>query len=165
MAAVVSDASPLVHLAAIRRFELLKLLYSELFVPRAVWEEVTVAGKGRPGSAELSQSTNEGWIRLMVPTPASMAREELRNLDAGEAEALALALDLRAEIVLLDELRGRAAARQLGLRAIGTLGVLIEAKRRGLVSSFRAELERLGRDSQMQLSEEIKHLAIRMAGE
>src|SRR5205085_5932087 len=53
MAVVISDASPLVHLATIKRFELLKLLYGELFVPKAVWDEVTVAGRGRPGSMEL----------------------------------------------------------------------------------------------------------------
>ena len=107
----------------------------------------------------------EGWISRKAPKPSSLERNELRNLDPGETEAVALALDLKAEIILLDELRGRAVARQLGLHAIGTLGVLIEAKRRGLVPSFRDELQRLDRDSQLQLSEEIKALAIRMAGE
>src|SRR5688572_21466485 len=105
MAAVISDASPLVHLAAIKRFELLRLLYSQLFIPKDVWGEVAVAGKGRPGASELEQATTVGWIRIQAPTAENAGRPELTNLDAGEAAALALALDLHAEIILLDELR------------------------------------------------------------
>jgi hypothetical protein len=165
MAAVVSDASPLVHLAAIRQFELLNKLYSLVFIPKAVWTEVAIAGHGRPGAAEVEQAIANGWIQIKNPGNANLARGELATLDQGEAEALALALDLKADIVLLDEVRGRSVARSLGLRAVGTLGVLIEAKRQGFITSFRDQLERLGRDSQLQLSDEIKALAIKMSGE
>src|SRR5881394_1807529 len=133
MAVVISDASPLVHLGAIGRFELLKQLYPVLLIPPAVWTEVTVAGQGRPGAAELTSAVQAGWITLQTPAATTLARAELSGLDQGEAEALALALDTSAECVLLDELRGRAVARILGVRAIGTLGVLIEAKGRGFV--------------------------------
>jgi predicted nucleic acid-binding protein len=165
MAAVISDASPLVHLAAIKRFDLLRLLYSVVFIPKAVWTEVVVAGLGRPGSTELDQAITSGWMQIKEAGRANLARSELVTLDQGEAEALALALDLQAEVILLDEVRGRAVARTLGLRAVGTLGVLIEAKRRGLIASFRQELDRLTRDSQLQLSDEIKNLALKLARE
>src|SRR5687768_9361270 len=133
MPVVISDASPLVHLSAIERFDLLKQLYPVLLIPPAVWAEVTVAGQGRPGAAEVLAAVEIGWIKLQSPNARTLTRTELQGLDAGEAEALALALDTSAELVLLDELRGRAVARTLGVRAIGTLGVLIEAKQRGLV--------------------------------
>lgn len=165
MAAVISDASPLVHLAAIGQFELLKKLYSVVFIPEVVWREVAIAGVGRPGAAEVEQGIANGWIQIKNPGKTNLARGELTTLDPGEAEALALALDLQAEIVLLDEVRGRSVARSLGLRAVGTLGVLIEAKRQGFITSFRDQLERLGRDSQLQLSDEIKELALKMSGE
>ena len=165
MAIVISDASPLVHLSAIRRFELLKQLYPVLLIPPAVWAEVTVAGKGRAGATELTAAVQAQEIRVVAPAPATLARAELRGLDPGEAEALALALDSEAEVVLLDELRGRAVARSLGLRAVGTLGVLIEAKRRGFVPSFRDELERVRRLSQLQLTPELERLALHLAGE
>jgi uncharacterized protein len=165
MAVVISDASPLVHLSAIKRFGLLKQLYPVLLIPPAVWTEVTVAGQGRPGAADLAASVQAGWIRLETPKAATLGRPELRGLDQGEAEALALALDTTAEFVLLDDLRGRAAARSLGVRAIGTLGVLIEAKRRRLISSLRDELGQVRRLSQLQLTPDLERLALQLAGE
>lgn len=130
MGVIISDASPLVHLSAIGRFDLLQSLYTALLIPPAVWSEVTVAGKGRLGAAELSTAINMGWIEVKPPSADALAHQALRGLDLGEREALALALD-KAQFVLLDELRGRAAARRIGVIAIGTLGVLVEAKRRG----------------------------------
>jgi hypothetical protein len=165
MAAVISDASPLVHLAAIKQFDLLKKLYAVIFIPNAVWNEVAVAGAGRPGSTEVREATATGWIQIKNPGVANLSRRELTTLDQGEAEALALALDVQADIVLLDEVRGRSVARALGLRAVGTLGVLIEAKRQGFIISFREQLNRLSRDSQLQLSDDIKELALKLAGE
>ena len=165
MAVVISDASPLVHLGSIGRFGLLKQLYPVLLIPPAVWREVTVAGQGRPGAAELAGAVQVGWIKLQTPAAMTVARAELRGLDLGEAEALALALDTSAEFVLLDELRGRAVARTRGVRAIGTLGVLIEAKRQGLVSLLSDELEQLRRLSQLQLTPELERLALQLAGE
>jgi predicted nucleic acid-binding protein len=155
----------LVHLSAIQRFELLRHLYQTLLIPPAVWSEVTVAGQGRHGAAELATAVNAGWIMLKAPDAMTLQRTELRTLDPGEAEALAVALDTNADLVLLDELRGRAVARTLGVRAIGTLGVLIEAKQRGLVPTLRGEIERLRQSSQLQLTPELEELALRLAGE
>ena len=165
MAVVISDASPLVHLSAISKFHLLKELYPELVIPKAVWDETVTAGRGRPGSADLTTAVTEGWIRLETANLTTLANPELRGLDLGESEALALAIDLHAEAVLLDEIRGRAAARRLGLRAVGTLGVLIQAKRAGFINNFKEALADLRAKSQLQLSPEIETEALRQAGE
>ena len=165
MAVVISDASPLVHLSAIQRFDLLRQLYPVLLVPPAVLDEVSVAGKGRPGAAELQHAIKIGNIQVRAPNLSIISRTELQNLDPGEAEALALALETTAELVLIDELRGRAIARSLGIRAVGTLGVLIEGKHKGLVHSLRHELLQLHLHSQLQLTPDLEKLVLRLAGE
>lgn len=77
MAVVISDASPLVHLGAIGRFDLLRHLYAALLVPPAVWQEVAVVGQGRPGAAELSEAVKEAWIELKAPSASILKRQEL----------------------------------------------------------------------------------------
>ena len=165
MAVVISDSSPLVHLSAINRFELLRELYPDLSIPQSVWDEVTIAGAGRTGAKELADAVNNGWIKLKSPGAKFIERIESEGLDRGETDALALALELKAEMILLDEVRGRTAARRLGVRAVGTLGVLIRAKARGLVRTLREELQLLRLKSQMQLSADVEELALKLAGE
>jgi predicted nucleic acid-binding protein len=165
MAVVISDASPLVHLSAIGRFGLLKEIYLQLLIPPAVWKEVVVDGKGRAGQSEVTAGIEAGWILIQAPTSDFNQRPELSGLDPGEAEALALALEIKADLVLLDEVRGRAAARKLFLRAVGTLGVLIEAKRKGLVSRVAEELQKLRTHSQLHLTTELEQQVLSLAGE
>ncbi len=165
MSVVISDASPLVHLSAINRFDLLKELYLDLLIPPAVWEEVTTAGRGRPGEKEVGEAVRAGWMKVKAPDPLELNRSELQGLDSGEREALALAMQTRAEVVLLDELRGRRVAKRLGVPTIGTLGVLVEAKQRGLIPNIRGELRQLQEHSQLQLTIELEQLVLRLAGE
>ncbi len=165
MGVVISDASPLVHLSTIARFDLLRSLYTSLLIPPAVLSEVTIAGQGRPGALELASAIEAKWIEVRSPQAATLTHQALQGLDPGEQEALALALDSKADFVLIDELRGRSAARRIGVRAIGTLGVLIVAKRRGLLPTLRGELERVRRLSQLQLTPELEQLVLELAGE
>lgn len=125
---VVSNASPLINLARIGRLELLRELYAEIHIPDAVWQEVVVAGAGLPG-AELV--ANAVWIKRHGVTNATLVRALRQDLDAGESEAIALALELEAGLLLMDESLGRETARHLGLRFIGIVGMLVEAKHSG----------------------------------
>ena len=127
---VVSDTSPLTALLNVGRADLLQQLFSEIFIPPAV---------------ELlrSHSILPEWLKVRKPRniPASITSADL---DAGESEALALALDLHAGTVLMDERLGRRVARALGLKTTGLLGCLVLAKDAGLiadVSSVIAELQ------------------------
>jgi uncharacterized protein len=162
---VISDASPLVHLSEISRFFLLKQIYSNLVVPNAVWREVVESGGARPGANDLTAAVQERWIQIRAARPEHLQRVEFQRLDMGEREALALALGENADLVIIDELRGRAAARRVGLNRIGTLGVLIKAKQLGLVSSLREELFRIHSLSEMHLSPEVERRALELAGE
>jgi len=122
----VSNASPLVNLARIGRLELLRDLFGEMCVPDAVWEEVVVAGEGQPGAQLLAQAR---WVVRRQVQNRSLVQALRQELDAGEAEAIVLALELKADLLLMDERLGRETAQHLGLKPTGVIGVLIEAKR------------------------------------
>ena len=137
---IVSNASPLINLARIGRLDLLRQLYGELSIPEAVWHEVVVQGSGQPGADEVKAAT---WITMQAVTNQALVRALQQELDAGEAEAIALALEGEAELLLMDEHLGRETARHLGLRYTGLIGVLIEAKRKGLIGAVKPLLDAL----------------------
>ncbi len=131
---VVPDSGPLIYLASANQLELLRLLYGTVVVPRAVFEEVTVAGAGMIGAAEVLAAS---WLQIEDQTPDP---ELLRVLDRGESAAIPLAERLHA-ILLVDDGDARAVATRRGLAVIGTLGVLVAARRRGLVAQIAPVLD------------------------
>lgn len=137
---VVSNASPIVNLAAVGRLELLRQLYGKVVIPQAVHHEIVVVGAGQPGAAEVEASD---WVEFCRVTDRTMVTSLQLEVDEGEAEAIALAAELEADLLLLDERRGRIVASRLGLKFIGLLGVLIEAKHRGLVPAIKPLLDDL----------------------
>jgi predicted nucleic acid-binding protein len=137
---IVSNASPLINLARIGKISLLQDLYGELIIPVAVWQEIVVKGSGQPGADEVKAAD---WIKQQDVTNRQLTRALKQELDAGEAEAIALALEIGADLLLMDEHLGREVARHLGLRYIGLIGVLIEAKRKGLITSVKPCLDQL----------------------
>ena len=130
---VVSDASPLITLLNVGRLKLLRDLYGSLVIPSAVLAEVTAPGTiaGFP----------PGWI--VVQDPAGPPPAETAGLGAGETAALTLAREIVADEVVIDERRGRAVAAALGLRAVGLLAVVVEAKRAGLIPEVGPVLDEL----------------------
>jgi hypothetical protein len=88
---VVSDASALINLARIGELDLLRRLYSGLVIPQAVWREVVVEGAGQPGADEVDAAS---WIEAKEVTNEHLVRALRQDLDAGEAEAIVLALEL-----------------------------------------------------------------------
>lgn len=122
---VVSDTSPLTALLQIGRADLLPLLFSQIFIPPAVRAELLREHAALPT-----------WLETRPPfsIPASLVAA---HLDLGETEALALALELHADTVLLDERLGRRVARAHGLRVTGLLGILVLAKELGHLPAVR----------------------------
>ena len=132
-AAAVADASPLIALQQVGQLELLRTLFAQITIPPAVAREV------RPTVPTAS------WIverALSQPIAPSAQRT---TLAAGEREALSLALELRAAHLIVDEKAARQAAVALGLNVIGTVGVLLAAKRKGLIPNLRPILDDLVR--------------------
>lgn len=137
---VVCDTSPLILLAKIGRLELLSSLYGEVAVPTAVLAEIDA----KPGKdAEKIRAQLQSQAFFLRDAPHTVLQESPPELGAGEHAAIALALAMGAALVILDDQEGRAVARKQGLRVTGTLGVLVEARARGLISSIRPELDRL----------------------
>lgn len=137
---VVSNASPLINLARIGKLDLLHDLYGELTIPEAVWREVVVEGAGQPGADEVKGAT---WIKRHAVANRQLVHALQQELDAGEAEAIVLASEMEAELLLMDERLGRETARHLGLRYTGLIGVLVEAKRKGLIGAVKPHLDAL----------------------
>ena len=140
----VADASALIALSALSCLPLLKVFFSELLIPEAVYREVVLEGQGKPGAREVQEAE---WIRWapVRDQPAVEAMLVRPGFERGEAEAIVLAKERGAAWLVLDEDdRGpRKYARELGLSVIGTLGVLLRAKQEGRVASLADKLEEL----------------------
>jgi uncharacterized protein len=137
---VVSNSSALINLARIGKLALLRDLYVEVCIPEAVWQEAVVIGEGQAGANEIKAAV---WIKTLRVKNSELVRALRQELDPGEAEAIALALETQAELLLMDERLGRDTARHLGLPFTGLIGLLVEAKRRGLILSIKQELDAL----------------------
>ena len=136
---LVADSGPLIVLAKIKRLALLPRLAGRVVIPNAVWQEVVMNKPTTFDSHELSSAT---WLEVQAVTDLEIA-DLGEDLDLGEAEAIALATRFSGCLLLIDERLGRREAGRRGLRVIGTLGLLREAKGLGLISSLRSEIENL----------------------
>ena len=136
---VLADASPLIGLARIGRLDWLRKLYGPVLVTRAVRGEISV--RGQPGAEALLGALRGRWIRQVRSEPKE---PEFVRLDVGEAGLLraAVALGDRA-LILLDDAAARREARRLGIAFVGTAGVIVEAKRAGLIERASPEFARL----------------------
>jgi uncharacterized protein len=151
---VVSDTSPITTLLQIGRIDLLQQLYQEVVIPETVRKELSVLHPNLPA-----------FIQCL---PVGSQREVdrlLDELDRGEAEAIVLAKEKHADALLIDETEGRRVAAREGIPYIGLIGVLIQAKRAGRVSSLRQVLDELENKTAFRLSEAMKQVALRSAGE
>jgi hypothetical protein len=129
---IVSNTTPIISLLKLDRLELLQELYSEISIPTAVHKEIE-AGKSKVYYRDLSLSD---WINIKEIQDKKALRYFL-DLDAGEAEAIVLATETDADLVIIDERLGRLHAKNAGLKVTGIIGVLIKAKSEGLVESLK----------------------------
>ena len=159
---VVSNTSPLTNLAAIGQFDLLRHLYGQLHMAHGVWEELRAGDRHWPGYDEVAQSD---WIERHTVQNQALVAALRRDLDRGEAETIALALELGADLALLDEKEGRHAARRLGVRVLGVVGVLLEAKANGAVDAVRPHLDALRQIAGFYLSASVYQYALTLAEE
>jgi len=134
---VVSDTSPLRGLSVIEKLDLIPALYGEVLLPPAVEAELAAPVANLP----LIAPNRFPFLRVRTPSDAGRVAALRVRLNQGEAEAIALALEVRADGLLIDERRGRSIAAELGVRTIGLLGVLVEAKSRDLVPALAPLVE------------------------
>lgn len=143
MADVISNTSPLTYLHKLGRLELLRDLFGSVVVPAAVVAELRA---GRERGHDLPDPASLAWMTVAPARPLSPRLSAIGSLDPGEAAVLDQALSLSRPLAVLDERIARRAAKVLGIPCVGTIGILVEAKKRDLlpaVAPLFAELERL----------------------
>ena len=153
MAAVIADTSSLIAFHQIGHLSLLEPLFAEIHIPPSVAHEAA------PTLPDLPS-----WIRIREPTRPLHPEILQALLGPGESDALALALEIKADLVIIDERAARRLAVRLGLQITGTAGVLLRAKEMGLIPAVRPLLDaRLRFD--FHLSPDIRARVLATAGE
>ena len=158
---VVSDTSPIRALWHLGLMTLLRDLFGEVFVPPAVVAELS------DSPSRLPAISVEGFdfLRIQAPRDRSRVMQLASTLDAGESEALALAVEIGAGAVLIDERAGRARALKLGLQPLGLLGILARAKANGQIQAIGPLVRTLQGETAFFVSDALLREVLREAGE
>jgi hypothetical protein len=150
----VSNTSPKLNLAIINQLDLLPEQFGEIWVPPMVIKELRLEEE-LPGSHAIRGAREAGWLRVGEVKDQSIVQLLQRDLDRGEAEAIALALQLKAEWTLLDERDARKVAKALGLNVTGLLGILLRAQRQGKSLSLQKMVEELRDNAGFRIGAEL----------
>lgn len=151
---VVSDTTAITTLLKAGQVELLHELFENVFVPQAVWDELKAFHSNLPD-----------FIELRAVSDSSQRLPGTEFLGRGEAEALLLAKELNARLLVTDDRKARAAAKKLNIVCVGLVGVVIHAKRIGKISSVRDLLEIIETKGGLYLSDAVVAEALRLANE
>lgn len=160
MSEIISNTSPLQYLHQLGVLDFLPKLVGTITVPPAVHDELSA---GRKLGLNLPDVQSLGWISVRRPS-SSVALPMVTDLGAGEREVLALALETADAVCVLDDALARQVASVLQLRITGTLGVLIDAKRSGLISAVRPQLDQL-HNLGFRLAAHTRMAVLKLAGE
>ena len=159
---VVSNTSPIINLAIVGQLNLLQALYGKVVIPQAVYDEIVIEGARQAGAEEVDKLD---WIEVKQVANRPMVTSLEADLDIGEAEAIVLAVELNADLLLIDERKGRAIAHRLGINHIGLLGILVKAKHDGLISAVGPVMDSLMTKAGFWLSDELYKHILQVAGE
>ncbi len=156
---IVSNTTPLIGLVRIKRLGLLPQLFERIIIAEGVYREIVEYDRK---GADLIREAD--WIDVKEVKDRLAVEVLLDELDIGESETIVLSREVSADIVLMDERKGRRQVRQLGFNLSGTVGVLLRAKEEGLIDLLKPELDALHRHS-FYLSESLREDALRISGE
>jgi predicted nucleic acid-binding protein len=137
---IISNATPLIAFTRIAKLSLLQKVVGELVIPLAVAQEIRAYQPSQRGSIDLDKLP---WIQVRSLQSDQQVRLLLPTLDQGEAEVIALVLEVNASRVLMDELTGRKVAESLNLRIVGSVGILIRAKPLGHIPAIQPYLQQM----------------------
>ena len=141
---IVSNSTPLINFSAIDRLDILEALFTEVAIPPAVEYEVLEGGHRYPGMTAIRQAS----FIVRHDIHNAMLRDALTiDLDPGEAEAITLALEEKAGLLLLDEIAGRTIAESYQLSFTGSIGCLIEAKKKGIIQAVKPLLDAMQKEA------------------
>ena len=158
---IVSDTSPVSNLILIQRFDILQSLFTEIIVPPAVDAEIRAL---KQFGKDLSEYKNAEWVKVSAPTNLQKVQTLQFKLDEGEAQAIALALEINCDLLLMDGM-GTNIARQEGLQTVGLVGVLIKAKEEKIIEEVREVLDDLKNTAGFWLGEKLEKKILEELGE
>ena len=159
---VVSNTSPILNLSTIGQLDILRHLYERVLVPETVLEELRAIQAERDQPEHLPAHP---WLEVRAVADRRLLDALGAELDRGEAEAIVLALEVSADLLLVDERKARAVASRHGLICVGLLGVLLEAKRHGIMPSVKAALDGLIVEAGFWVSARLYARVLEEAGE
>lgn len=159
---VISDTTAITYLSQIGAIGLLKSLFKTIYIPEAVYHELTRQGDHIGGSIEVKTLA---WIKVKkIQSYDEYARKFTKNLDPGESQAIGLAMHMNADLLIMDELDGRWEARNQGIRIAGMLGIFKMAKERNIISAVAPYLNKL-RLTSFKLSPALYNMVLNDVGE
>ncbi len=157
----VANSTVLIGLSKIGKLVYLQRIFTEIFIPQKVYQEVVIEGKNKPASKEVAKAKWLNVKKVKSQIEVALLSEELGY---GESEVLILAKEINADWVLIDEEKARNSAIAAGFKVIGTLGLLVVFKRLGLIKKVKPLLDEL-REKKFYISDEIYKAVISRVGE
>jgi uncharacterized protein len=158
---VVADSTVLIGLAKLGKLTLLKEIFLKVSVPEEVFKEVVERGQGKSGSRLIKESR---WIEIQTVKDKTLVSFLMGSLERGEAEVLALAGELRADLILVDEEKARKSALIAGFNVMGLLGLLVLAKNLDLIDEIKPLIDEL-LAKKFRISDKVIEEALKKAGE
>lgn len=158
MRRVVVNTTPLIALSEIGKLNILKDMYGEISIPKAVYDEV----KLEPAYSEVNSSLD--WINVVDIDDTVYAKMFSARLHAGEVEAIMYAIDTKADLIVLDDKLARKTAKYMGLTVTGTLGVVIKAKEMGYIEAVRPIMNKLIQNG-LYISVDVQKMVLDMVDE
>lgn len=155
---VVSDSSPLIALASVKRLDLMQQLFESVIIPVSVHDEVT--GPAASGAMEFPS-----FIRVESVVAETPVRFLKMNLHDGESEAIALAVERGILGIILDDKQARETTERIGLKVMGTLGLLLMAKRKGLIAEVRPIMAQMIERVNFRISPAVLNRALTLVNE
>lgn len=152
---VISNTSPLLNLAIIDHLHLIEQQFGEIIIPKGVFVELRIS-ENLKGSQELRQAIEKGWIKVQEVQNKAFVQLLRRELDLGETEAIALAIESKADLLLLDEREGRRIARNFNVKITGIMGIVLKAWHQEKIVSVEDVINQLRKDAHFHISAKLE---------
>ena len=159
---VISNSSPIMNLAAIGQLHLIHEMLGKIIVPEEVWTEMVIHGEGKLGTKDIKEAK---WIKVAKVKNRALSKTLSKDLDAGEAAAIALAIEKKSDLILLDETDARNIAEFYDLRKTGVIGILLRAKKEGLIKEIAPILEKLQAEAHFWIKSQLYDEILSQSGE